>query len=93
MWNTVKTVLRRKILHHRECIFKKSSSSLHIAWSSGLPGLQDGINHTTEGQEAPESQIRGAAKLDTDVGFTHKGTAGVFQRGCVLSWSVVSDSL
>lgn len=65
----MKTVLRRKILHHRECICKKNSSSPHTAWWSGLPGLQDGINHTTEGEEAPESLTRGAAKLDTDAGF------------------------
>lgn len=42
-----------------ENAYLKKAAALHIAWSSGLPGLQDGINHTTEGEEASESQTRG----------------------------------
>ena len=33
------------------------------------PGLQDGVSHTSEGQETSGGQTGGAAKLDLDAGL------------------------
>lgn len=48
---------------------------------NGHPGLQDGVIHISEGEEAHGGQTRRTSNLDSDVGFYPKGTAGVFQRG------------
>lgn len=45
----------------------------------GHPGLQDGVIHTSEGEEARGCEARRAAMLDAEAGFHPKGIAERFK--------------
>ena len=51
------------------CVCLKPCSTGKSSYWSRQPGLQDGISCTTKGEETPRCQIKGAAKLDTNVRF------------------------
>lgn len=59
----------------------KLCSARKSSYWSRLPGLQDSVSCTTEGKETPGCQIKGAAKLDTNLEISSlKALLEHFQR-------------